>query len=658
MTPVQVGRRVQIAPPAIRTAPDGLPDLAAAEAAGKRWASEIWSRHLAAVRAARQAMAQARRGDRTMVLTEVARRFAMSPGTLYRWLKIRREQGAGGLIPKARGGRGRRAIPAEMEPAILECFLTQQRQTMRQVYDNLVVPLAEARGVAAPSYSSLRRFIRRAVRPLDAVAFREGQRAYNAKMAPKVVRELPEPGQVWCADFRLLDVMVECEDGKARRPWACMVADVGSACWVGWRLCDRPSAAQVCYALRRAIALFGPPAYFVRDNGREFTARRLGGKPERLRRPRARDIAGAQSWPASLGDEVEGAGIWEALGVELISALPYSAWSKPIESYFGAFARTWENLVPGFCGTSTKSKPEALKQTVKDGLLLRQDEFTELFDQQCWEWNLGRICGDRKAPPFEVYRPFIRPAPAPETLAYLLQDVKKVRVRPSGVELGGEMYWHQDLPLYVGLEIRVRRDPGDPTVAFAYPPDAPCFALAPLPKAAWGAWSEANEIAQRGRRMQKARLTCIKRLVTGTAGITSLDPTGALETVGARVVAEQRAAEAAARKEKQDSYLKAVDEAQHERLPGRSVVEHLEFLRREEMRHGKEPVGEVLRIAVSHAVDLLFLVQARTSQADYDNRLVGARRALRRPDLRKVLRDQAEYLEPLLRPVDLWPQED
>jgi len=138
------------------------------------------------------------------------------------------------------------------------------------------------------------------------------------------------------------------------------------------------------------------PGAFCRDNGREFTANRLGGKAARLAAPRKGDLGNRRRWPAALPGDAEASGLWDVLGVRLITTLPYHPWSKPIESHFRAFRNfSYENLLPGWTGRDAKKKPEILAHTVRRGLLPTWEEFEEYFSRQVERWNTEHVCGER-----------------------------------------------------------------------------------------------------------------------------------------------------------------------------------------------------------------------------------------------------------------------
>ena len=567
---------------------DGVPDVAACRAAGLSAQVDEWDRRMRII-----AEYQAARRRTDISLTAAAEMVAIahriSVATLYQWRALLVEAGPAALVPHWPTKRGT-TLPADLQRQIREFWLDSRRASARQVYRHVVLPYYMDAREDAPHYSTVTRYIRSDILPLEAVARREGPRAYLAEAAPKVRRALPAPGVVWCADHRLCDVLVVVADGQGvgwgkhstrkcvcgsgrerrnccslRRPWATMIADVGSAAWVGWRLGLTPTAAGVCHAIRSAILRFGAPEKWMRDNGREFTARRLGGRAERLRRPRRSELAGSRRWPAAMPEQVETSGIWQVLGTQVITAIPYSAWSKPIESYFAAISRDWENLCPGWTGRSPDGRPEQLDRQVRNGTLLTYEQFSEVFRRQIARWNEEHVCAEREAPPLALYKDVHSRARAParETLSYLLQDARQARVAQDGITLaaGGRRYryWSEDLALLVGMTVQVRWDPDEPGEIYAYAPGGEVLAIGRAEDASWDGWGEANVSARRAARAQRQYISARAAEASGSVPEDRLDPTGAVA-----MIAERTAAVAADARLRETAELAADDHAQQQ----------------------------------------------------------------------------------------------
>jgi transposase InsO family protein len=573
-TALPVGRRAPVRDRVPLTR-DGAPDVAAMRAMGLGAHADEWDRRMRIV--AEFMQARARHGAGRHVAAAVAAKYGICVSSLYNWQRALARGGPAALVPAWEPGHGRTCLPAGLQLQIREFYLNSRQATAEQVYRAVVVPFFVERGEDPPHVATVRRYIKTHILPIEETFWRNGRKAFRAACEPKVVRALPEnANDWWCADHRLWDVLVVVPDGKGagwgkhdklacpcgsgrerreccsvRRPWVTLVTDIASAAIVGWRIGLTPTAAGVCHALRSAILQFGVPAHFYRDNGKEFTATRLGGRAERLLLPRREDLEGHESWPAALPDEVDGSGVWAALGVEVVTALPYSAWSKPVESLFYAFARRWENLVPGWCGRDAQNKPAQLDIQIRNGALLSWSQFGEVFRGQVEEWNESHVCGDRAGPPLMYYtdaraRARVR-ACARETLNYLLQDVRQVRVTTRGIELqeGGRVlrYYSPDIALYVGCVVTVRWDPEDSEWICVTTPDARLLALPRAEEARWGEFGAANTDAKAGARLQKEFIRSRMAEVQGSTPAERLDPTGAVAMIaGAAAEARERAA--------------------------------------------------------------------------------------------------------------------
>jgi len=286
---------------------DGALDVGAALELGLDSQLREWNRRMAAVADWRAARDSADYGNLVALGHRVAARHNTSRRTLLRWAKLLDEGGPVALVPAWGASRGRlRAMSLELRRAVREAFLDQRRRNVAELYRSVVIPLCSDDGCAAPHISTVRRFVREYILPLARVAFRHGERAFRARMEPKVTRCLPERvNDAWSMDWRLCDVLVyppgKDRHSRATRPWMMVIVDVKSACIVASRLALRPNSADVALAVRSALLTFGTPETIQRDNDWTLRGKRLGGPPARLRRPRKSDLEGADRWacPAS-----------------------------------------------------------------------------------------------------------------------------------------------------------------------------------------------------------------------------------------------------------------------------------------------------------------------------------------------------------------------
>ena len=548
-------------PEGIPLTPDGLPDLAAMRELGMGTQAEKYVKRMGAVGRLRVRLEQAKHGERREVEEEVAAECGMTARHLRRLDRLLREGGHLALVPiKGLSRRGHyRAIPGELQAKILESWSDYCGRTTRQIYRHVVQPWCQQAGTHAPSYRTVCIFLARETKPIERAAFRKGPREFKAHYAAKVVRDLSSiaTNEVWVSDHRLFDTFV-LQDGKAKRPWLTAIFDVKTAGLVGYEICAVPSSVSVAHALRRAILSVGAPRGFLRDNGKEFTSKRLGGKPMRLRKPSQKDLGNHTRWPAVLPSELESGALWAALGVELITALPYHAWSKPAEAFFGAMSRATENLMPGWAGRNAQARPEILKRHIANGQLLDWQQFEEVFARIVSWWNGDWRCADRTQTPAEAYADYEPQIPSSRSLDVLLQDVREVKVRTYGLKIDGRLFQSEELARYVSMPVTIRRDPAEPWV-MAYTSDGCVLAVPEAPRADWQGFGPANELAKRCERAQRHYLKGKHEERSGHCTPGELDPLG-----GFAMVAERLSAEATEQRQESQALDAAATEAERQ----------------------------------------------------------------------------------------------
>jgi len=522
---------------------NGSPDLAALREQGRGRHVDVYLARLNAVAALRARLQGARHGERGSVAERVAVEHGATARSVRRWDRLEREGGPLGLLPKwGTSNHRERRIPRELAAKIRDAFLDQRRSTSAQIFRDLVVPFCVREGIPVPHDRTVRRLLAREVLPIEQAVWRGGPRKFEAEFAAKVTRDPTElaVNEVWVGDHRLLDIFL-LYHGKAIRPWLAMIADVRSAAIVGSRLCLRPNASSVAHALRSALLAVGPPKVFLRDNGKEFTAKRVGGKARRLRRPRQGDLGEARRWPPALPREVEDGALWSALRVEVKSSLPYHAWSKPIESFFRSLSQQWENMLPAWCGRNAADKPELLPKHVAEGKLLTWQQLPEIWDKIEVHWNTDRPVGARPETPLQAYEGYVAEIPDDRALALLLQKRGERKVADNGITCDGALFFSPAALMYVGQTVRCRWDPADLSGIVVYPPDQKQPLAVPRKRpASWRGFGKANEDAKRARRAQREFVMGRRAEVAGAASLEEVDPLGAF-----RAVARRRELEAA-----------------------------------------------------------------------------------------------------------------
>jgi len=556
----------------------GLPDLDLLKLTGQAWRAAEYRKRRAIVDAVLdRAPWEQPHGQIGRAWKSLARDLGLKKTRLCELVKTFKNAGAPALVPPSHK-RGSRAIPEELKTAIRGAFLTQQKADVSQVFREIVVPFCVARGVDAPCQKTVERFVARAILPVEAVYYREGKRPFEAGCAPKSRRETPPPGQVWSMDNRLMDTMV-LDGDKPCRPWLTCVWDCGSGGLVGYRISRQPNAAIITSAIRRAIEAVGVPRRINRDNGRDFCARRLGGKAARLRKPSARDLRGRKTWPCAMELDTE-RGLFDQLGIQLVTSLPYRAWSKPAESLFAAFQRvSGENLMVGWTGRDAKRKPEALKALVAAGKLLTLDQYREAFGRLATRWNEKHTVGGREAPPAELLRAANLPRVGAAELGFLCQAHGRRKVSGHAVTLDKQRWVAPALAAYTGCSVACRWD-AEADDAFAYV-DGQVLVLHREKLAAWGTWGAGNREAKRGRAVQMKLIGETRRELRDAP---FADPSGSFAIAAERLKVEAAAAGA----QEQHAALAEADQKASQRYPEAELTIY-------------ETDGELLRLRVSQA---------------------------------------------------------
>lgn len=553
-------------PPHIPITRDGLPDLVALRQMGLDGVAGEYERRFRAVTQLRQLLADAAPGEREVARALVAEQYHVHANTIRNWSRAYDQWGWPGLVPGWGHHRGTyHSLPQALQRQVLDAYTYLTQLSPAQIYERIVRPWCEENDCPLPHPTTVRRFLRRSVPPIVRTVTREGARAYQEQHAVRVVRDLASAGVNgwWVSDHRLADTLVLVPDGKGtgwpgkvaalpctcnsgrprreccsvRRPWWTATCDVASAAWIAWRISLQPTAATACHMLRDGILRWGLPEHWLRDNGKEFTANRLGGN---VLAPRPADLHGRTHWPMPLPADVDRSTMWDQLGVQVHTAIPYSSWSKYIESLFSAFSRRCENWLPGWTGNSTRRRPEKLQAELEAGRLLALDQYVAVLADMISEWNTEHPVGTRTQPPAAFYADHLPRVPDPQSLTYLLQDVRRQVVRHGRLVLDGHVYYNDALALLSGVAVQVRWDPAAPDHVYVYPGDGRCLAVAEVERAAYGEWGEPNRLARHASRAQRQAVRSWAAQIKGACPLERLDPYGAHRAVAARIAAAEQ----------------------------------------------------------------------------------------------------------------------
>lgn len=462
----------------------------------------LWRRHQIVL----EAKAEATFADykkTTAAREQIAAKYGISTRTLYRWVKAYESEGVAGLMDKIE--QSNKGVPKAM------CLFAQDyakdrmfgisRRTRSAAYDDLKKQSAElgkracahcvhnaeslvrrefALGGMADQYtlcdqpggglivpqsrSTFNRFV--ASIPADEMAYaRHGKRYWEARYMPKADRERPtKANECWFGDHHMIDIMVidEEHDNAIIRPWITVWSDAATSCLVGFCATTNPNSTTITESFIRAIVhkpnseFYGVPCYAYMDNGKDYRSKKFEGERE------VEHVLGR------LNDSMETVGILRQLGVAVIHALPYKAWSKPIERIFGTIENRWIRELPGWVGNSPTARPEVmttakLRHMAENGELLTFRQFAQIFREQIAPAYHNERFGNEQSP-IERYRALPKARedmPSWDVLDFIRQESVSRKVFPRGIQLGKCWYWHDDLRRLVDKYVTVRYDKED-----------------------------------------------------------------------------------------------------------------------------------------------------------------------------------------------------
>lgn len=389
----------------------------------------------------------------------------VSTDILYRKWNAYRNNNIEGLIDK-RGAwnKGNSKIPAPVWDAFLWYWLDENQPTVSLCYRNTIDWTEEFYPefvCEIPAERSFRRKIERDVKYAIKVLLREGEKAFNDRCAPYIMRmyENLDANDCWIADNHTFDIISLNEETK-HRLYLTAFTDAKSGVMVGWNITESPCAQSTILALRHGIMRFGIPKCIYVDNGREFLNISFGGRGNRSHK--------------SMEDQPEPPAILKRLGIEMRNAIVRNAKAKPIERTFRTVKEQFSKLFEGFCGGTILERPESLKFRIKSGKIPRDYEIRDIFDS--WidgEYNCQNYGGSERCfkgmSRIDVWNKTIkevRQANERDLNLMLMSTTRAQKIKRNGVCLTvqGEKYWYmnpKETIMNLRHEVFVRYDPAD-----------------------------------------------------------------------------------------------------------------------------------------------------------------------------------------------------
>jgi len=405
-------------------------------------------------------------GEALHAARRVADRLGLdSYRTLLTWQRRYRRHGEPGLVPKWKKTGGSKTIPKRLQ-AQIEAFYAQggghdelDRPTIYQCWafarDWAIEAYRTAGGKPhVPSYYAVSRFIAslHKARPMLVETARRGPKHFGDHFEFHCRRD-PQAmplGDCFVLDHRVMDTHVIAPSGKIVRPWLTAIADIHSADFAGWVLREQVSSDGVASAFRRAILGFavlhaatgewiefpphGAPKHAYLDHGKEFHG---GPMKDRVQARGGRFSKEFSHSPKDMAlDQAVSETLFSGLGIHRVTAIRYSARSKPIEPIFGSFATRVENLIAGHCGRNALDKPEQLLERKKRGELLSWTQYLGVLASAIQTWRTERPIGrDRDLPPAAYWENWQGELPDPARLDTLLLRKDAKKIRGCGIEI-------------------------------------------------------------------------------------------------------------------------------------------------------------------------------------------------------------------------------
>lgn len=389
----------------------------------------------------------------------------VSTDILYRKWNAYRNNDIEGLIDK-RGAwnRGSCKIPAPVWDAFLWYWLDEKKPTASLCYRNTIDWTKEFYPELVceiPTEQSFRRQIKRDVNYALKTLMRDGEKAFNDRCAPYIMRmyDKLEANDCWIADNHTFDIISL--DGKTKhRLYLTAFLDAKSGVLTGWNITESPCSQSTILALRHGIMRFGIPKCIYVDNGREFLNFDFGGKGHRTRSSDA-----CKDNPTV---------ILKRLGIEMRNAIVRNAKAKPIERTFYTVKMQFSKLWETFCGGTILERPESLKRRIKNGQIPCDYEIRETLDAwidgeyNCQEYGGSERCykGMSRIDVWNKTITAVRKTNPSDLNLMLMRSTRKQQIKRNGVFItfGGEQLWYMNAEqtiMNLKHEVYVRYDPAD-----------------------------------------------------------------------------------------------------------------------------------------------------------------------------------------------------
>jgi hypothetical protein len=433
--------------------------------------------------------------DRTGYAERHALGLGISPQTLYRYMQNVLEANAWALKLEKEDGQSReyfRALALCRKPkesgtfpslapeqkALIENIWFDKRfaanlGTMEMLYERFEEE-AERRGWEEyPSLKTVSRYIKYIMDSRGAESARylaaNGTREWRNKMMLKGKRDATtlEVMELLVGDEHTFDLWVQytAPNGKVKAVRPVLVAwmDMRSRDILGDVICVKANGDTLKESLVKVIYTAGVPKRLLIDNGKDYTKEELTGQSRKKRN-------------IEFDFDAETVGFYQSIGIQGVDrALPYQAWVKAVERFFGTVCQRFSKWFDSYTGTLTGSKTYAKRKKDIDGMLERGELMTMEEFYEAWEkWKNEKYrtrkhrglsdAGEKWVTPGEMFEHgprYMKAAPPREYAAMLLMKADTARVYNQGIHKFGTLYTDYELAFWKDKTVRIKWDIDD-----------------------------------------------------------------------------------------------------------------------------------------------------------------------------------------------------
>jgi putative transposase len=328
-----------------------------------------------------------------------------APGTLENWYYAYQRGQFAALQPKVRKDKGQLKA---LSPAAVETLLALRRAHPDLTVKHLAQQLVEQGQLQEGHYSLATLHRQLARHGLD----RQSLKAGTVSSGPTKAFEMALANQLWMADA-MHGITLKLADGTVQRTFLFGIIDDCSRLVPHGQYYERERLAGFLDTLRQAVSRRGVPDKLYTDNGNLFVSDHLKV-------------------------------VCAKLGIKLLHAQPYHAWSKgKIERFFGSVQRDFEAAL---CLAPVHSLPEL------------NERFWQWLEREYHQHPHAGLQGESPAARFAARSQAVRTLPVGEDLDQLFLAAAQRRVRlDATISLEGQLW---EVPTHLrGQLITVQYDP-------------------------------------------------------------------------------------------------------------------------------------------------------------------------------------------------------